>query len=364
MRSLTPRINRIENNLLINGAMELAQRGTSFSVASGSSQYTLDRMFAANVSSSVTLTAAQDAAVPNSQLASSLKLSKTAAGTLAAGTSTGIAYGIEGYDILPLMADTWSAVFWVRSSVASNRSLAVANAGFTHSYVKQYQIAQANTWELKVVTFPGLSTCPGTLNRTNGLGARLFWGAVHGSTYQTGSLSQWVAGDFRSGTGEDTTWLTGTTHDLYVSGIMILPGDWTGLTSATYRMVRAGRQFEEELSKAQRYYEKSYPHDTIPGATGGTGRITWVTPRGIANGENHFITRFALQKRTSPTVTVYSPSTGASGVIFTSTLGDGTATVIETSDKSFRLQNNAGATITDQSFLEWHYTANAELTLI
>ena len=297
-KALTPRLNRMEPNIVIDGGHEIWPEGTSRSVTSGAQLYGSVLFRCANVSSGITLTNSQQSSIPSgTNIPYSNQVSKTAAGTLAAGTNTNLSYLIEGYDTNKILNDSFSLIFWVKSSVASNRSIALLNASQSHTMIKQYNIAAANTWQLQVVTFSGISACPGTIERTNLAGLQIAFTIVAGSTFQTATTGSWVAGNFRSGVGEDTTWLTGTTHDFSIAGVMVLPGDWSSLTSNTsaYKFQRSGRNYQEELQKSQRYWE-GFPNGVSAGIVGynGTG--------GAITASCHFV--FKTEKRASPTITV------------------------------------------------------------
>lgn len=309
-KQLTPRLNRNEPNLIIDGGMEIWPEGTSRTINASSDAYGAV-LFKNHNGSNVTLTASRQSSVPsNTGLIYSSQLSKTAAGTLTAGTYTFKAYNIEGYDALRIFNQESTLIFFVKSSVVSNRSIAFQNTGLTHSYVQQYNISQANTWQLKAVKLPALNTCPGTVNRENGLAARLVFSVVHGSTYQTSTLGSWVSGLFSSGVGEDTTWLTGTNHDFSITGVMVLPGDWTSLQTNTsaYTFLRAGKNFQDEVAMSQRYFEKSDDLDVAPGSASSLNRFY----TGILNsgGEGaHGPVEYKIQKRAVPNISYWNGTT-------------------------------------------------------
>lgn len=320
-KQLTPRLNRLESNIVIDGGMEIWPEGTSRSVANNSTAYGSVLFKAMNSSTGITLTNSRQSSIPsNASLLFSNQLSKTAAGTLSAGTLARLEYTIEGYDLQKLMLKEWSLIFWVKSSVASNRSIALRNATESHSYVKQYSINQANTWELKALSFPALSSSPATLDRTNGVGLFCTFTAIAGTSLQTASINQWVSGAFAAGIGEDTTWLTGTTHDFNIAGVMIVPGDWTSLEMNTsfYTFLRAGKNFQDELAMSQRYYEKTYFVNDVPGTAVGNGRGELTARWPIApSSDNELILpwHFKVTKRAIPTIVWYNPTTGAAGTM-------------------------------------------------
>lgn len=310
-QQLTPRINRNEINAMIDGSMQIWPQGTSISITTGNNAYGSVLFRTYNGATGVTLTNSQQASVPSlGSLPFSNQISKTAAGSVAASTAVYTVYAVEGYDIERFITQSFSVIFWVKSTVASKRSVVIQNASASHSYVQQYQINAANTWEMKVLTFNALNTCPGTINRTNGVGMFVGFGVVAGSTFQTSTLNAWTSGGFVSGTGEDSTWVTGTTHDFSIAGTMVLPGDWTALTAAQYTFVRAGRSWQDEFAKTQRYFEKTYDDGVNPGTATFAGAVN-AHPGSLGGtsttGANW---QFKVTKRASPTITIYGSFAG------------------------------------------------------
>lgn len=361
-KQLTPRINRLESNVIIDGAMEIWPEGTSRSIANNTSAYGAVLFQYNNISSGVTITNSRQSSVPSgTNLEFSNQVSKTAAGTLAAGTRQIMHYHIEGNDLKRIWNNEWSLIFWVKSSVASNRSVSLRNASSSHSYVQQYNIAAANTWELKAIRFPAMSTCPGTVNRDNALGAIVGWDIVTGSTYQTSSLDQWVAGNFSSGIGEDTTWLTGTTHDFSIAGAMILPGDWESLTAAGYNFVRATRNFQQEVAASQRYFNKTLSLDVAPTTPNGDV-VNWIRERllvGTSDGSLNLRYYFPVTMRAVPVATAYSPVTGATGVIRDQTAAvDRTASISVASIHHVQVTNSGVGYVTSNNYAV-HIVADA-----
>lgn len=254
---LTPRINNLETNVVIDGGMDFWPQGDSISFPNNTGLYGSSMFKLYNLSTSVTLTHAKSTSSPTTQLASSSSITKTGAGTLAAGSLVQYDYTVEGFDALSIYKEDFSVLFWVKSSVATARSVAVRNSTVSHSFVKTYNINAANTWELKVLKFSSLESSSGITNKDSGVGAFISFPVVGGSTYQTATTNQWISGGFTLATGQDTTWLTGTTHDFFITGVMVLPGDWTAMQSnpASYRFIRAGRNWADEFDMVSRYVE-------------------------------------------------------------------------------------------------------------
>jgi len=355
-QNLSPRANRNESNIIIDGGMELWPESTSRSIANNTSAYGSVLFQYNNISSGVTITNSRQASVPaGTNIPFSNQVSKTAAGALAFGTRQIMHYHVEGYDIQSLINKEFSVIFWVKSSVASNRSMSIRNATSTHSYVQQYNIAAANTWELKVLRVAPLSSCPGTLDRTNGAGIIIGWDIVTGSTFQTSTLGSWVAGNFSSGIGEDTTWLTGTTHDFSIAGVMVLPGDWTALTASGYSLNRAGRNFQDEVSMTQRYFEKSYDTDVTPGTVTNIGMVGYSHGAGSNNNPSYFTAYFRQSKRAIPTVVAYSNLTATVNQI-----NDGGTDRAATYEAIGRNAATIGtSTVNIRAAIRFHFTADA-----
>jgi hypothetical protein len=358
-KQLTPRLNRLEPNIIIDGGFEVWPEGTSIAV-SNAAKYGSVLMKLSNLNSGATVTESQQASVPVSSNAPfSSQSAKTAAGTLAANTAIVKSYFVEGYDTLKMFQSEWTLVFWVKSSVASSRTVGLY-ANSTHSYLKQYSISAANTWELKAIKFPALSTSPASINRTNGLGLQVNWNIVSGSTYQSSTQGSWLSGQFFQVTGEDTTWLTGTNHDFSLSGVMILSGDWSSLATNTsqYTFLRTGRNFQEELIKTRRYYEKSYSLSTVPGVAGGSNDFDGAT-RGYSAGTGIFWSwiQFKEAKRATPTMTYYNPNTGSTSTPL-ATDGSGNVSIVNvaTSDSGNSVERTG---LTANTACRFHWSADA-----
>jgi hypothetical protein len=110
---------------------------------------------------------------------------------------------VEGFDCIDLQWGTANAKavtlsFWTRASVAGNYSGAFKNAASDRAYCFQYNIAQANTWEQKVINVPGDTS--GTWLRSSLAGILLIFDLGSGSNYQ-GTANAWQAGNLFGVTG-------------------------------------------------------------------------------------------------------------------------------------------------------------------
>nr|WP_298095948.1 hypothetical protein [uncultured Shinella sp.] len=111
----------------------------------------------------------------------------------------------------------------------------------------------------------------------------------------------------------------------------------------------------QELALCQRYYEKSYELETVPGtASVAAGSISM---RAAGSGSILHTLRFLTRKRTTPTITSFSGSTGATGMVRNNST-DIAAAPTSVSTTGYRETSLASAAGDN---MIWHYSADAEL---
>lgn len=232
-------------NLIINGAMQVAQRGTSGT--SNADIYTMDRFALGHGSPVNAMTFEQSTDAPDN-FKNSLKIT---AGTGASASTTGYAIlrqAIEGQNISHLGFGTSAAKaltlsFWVKSSLTGTFGVSIRNQAGTRAYGGTYTISSANTWEYITVAIPADTS--GTWPTDNGIGFNLFWDLGAGSNYDIAAGS-WTTGSNMFGV-ESTVKLTETTGaTFYITGTQLEVGD----TATPFEH----RSYGEELSLCQRYY--------------------------------------------------------------------------------------------------------------
>lgn len=285
LRYVDPPANR---NRLINGGMILDQRnaGASLTPTAGG-QYCLDR-WANNISAgskySVQRSTTAPAGFTNSMLITSL-----AATTPAAGDIYEVYNVIEGYDVRDLGfgaagASTITLSFWVRSSLTGTFCGRIGNTGTAatpnRTWVFEYSVAVADTWERKTVTISGDTA--GTWNKTDGAGLRV------GFTLGAGTNFDATAGAWNSPnramttSGIDLVATNGAT--LYLTGVQ--------LEASPVATPFEFEPYEATLRKCQRYYQR-----ITPGAAG----------RYFAHGQSYSTTQtevvipYKTVMRTNPT---------------------------------------------------------------
>ena len=330
-------------NLIINGAMQVAQRGTSFSSLSASA-YTCDR-WQLQVAGAGRGTVTQESsggpaslkdnflrvtvATADSSVASSdmQVLKQVIEGNVAAFTDAGTS------DAKPLTLS-----FYVRSSVTGTFS-ATLYTNFSSpnavSYPAEYTISSANTWEQKTVTFPAFTTSSSLVSSgyTTGEFYQVRFALMAGSD-NTGTANQWnSANDFASTNQTNLFATSSATWD--ITGVQLEVGEQA--TPFEHR------SFGDELAKSQRYYQAS--SET-------TGNLLFFSGH-VDSGATYFAKeKLTVPMRAAPTVTVGS-EVGKDGFA-------GAPSVSWQTTQSIRSSNTANAN-SNQGYYFFQYTAAAEL---
>ena len=338
-------------NRLINSAMVIDQRNAGASVTTSGAGYTLDR-WSFYVAQASKLTIQQSSTAPTGFVNSSL-ITSSSAYSVVASDQFEFRQFIEGYNTADLMwgtanAQTVTLSFWVRSSLTGTFGGAIRNSASDRSYVFSYSISSANTYEYKTITIAGDTS--GTWLTTNGRGIGVFFSLGAGSTFLK-TAGSWGAGEFSGATGQ--TNLVGTNGaTFYITGVQLEKGSTA--TSFDYR------PYGTELQLCQRYFEKSYDTSVAVGTATGVGAISTVT-YGVSTLRPFLAIQFQVAKRTSATVTSYTPNTAnTSGKIGGPSGADLSATIQNAGTQAFQIyQSQVSSTSNGDYYIHW--TSSAEL---
>jgi len=331
-------------NIIINGDMSIAQRGTSTSSITGDGYHTIDR-FKTSISGLGTWTQSQSTDVPSGQgFAKSLKMDCTTAdGSPASSDVLIINQRIEGQNLQYLKKGTSSAEsltlsFWVKSNKTGTYIAELRDFDNTRSICKAYTISSASTWEKKTLTFAGDTT--GTLDNDNGASfyLQLFLGA--GSNYTSGTLNtSWNSRTNANLAVGQVNLADSTDNEWYITGVQLEAG--TSASDFEFLPV------DVNLQRCQRYYEHTFVYGTAYNTSTNVGKFLFT---GGGNSTQRAITlHFTEQKRTIPTIT------------YTQIQVDGGGTLIAqafTSDKQLTVEVSGGSA--GRQFFG-HYKAEAEL---
>jgi len=272
-------------NLIFNGDMRVAQRGSGAFTANG--DYPVDRW--QMISNTTDFTTTQDSTVPTGKgFTNSIKIQPTATKSVSGSTYARIGYSIEGYDGAGLCWGTSGAKsatisFWVRASVTGIYSIGIKNANANRSICLEYTIDSADTWEYKTITFPGVTdgTWEPTINRFCYIDV---WQAGQGS--QTSTIGTWQNTNTNMSSNQ-VNLFTSTSNTFYITGFQME----TGKVATPFEH----RPYGEELALCQRYFYRigSGSADDILGMGGNLGTTT-----------AYFTGTYPVEMRTTPTITV------------------------------------------------------------
>ena len=288
--------NNLSNrNILINGAMQVAQRGTSVSSLSSSNKVqVVDRMFCRMAGSAGTWTISQSTDAPEG-FANSLKWDCTTANASPHATNdfAYIQQRIEGFNVQHLKKGTANALkttlsFYVKSNKTGNFAVRLNDADNSRHVGATYAINSANTWERKTVTFPGDTT--GTLDNDNAQSLNVLWWMVIGSGRTSGSVpTSWSSlVTAEEAAGQNVNMADSTSNEFYITGIQLEVGE----IASDFEMLPISRQLED----CQRYYYKD--------PSGGKDHGTWVTY--TPNGDSRGRQSHPKEMRATPTMTFSS----------------------------------------------------------
>lgn len=343
----------MHRNKIINGDMRIDQRnaGAAKTVNSAAITYGVDRWQGYGQGADGVFTMTRSTSTPPTGFTHYLRMQTTTAdASIGAAQLYLLMQKIEGQNIVDLGfgaagAKTITISFWVRSSLTGTFGGSVGNNS-NRAYPFSYTINAANTWEKKTITIAGDTT--GTYNTDNSAGLALAFDLGVGSNSK-GTAGAWGG-----------TYYYGVTGGTNLIGTLNATFDLTGvqLEVGSKATPFERRDIGHEFALCQRYYETSYATGIAVGSVHTGGCLLFFDP----TTGGYCPIRFLTRKRTiAPTMTIYSPATGASGKYRDNTSGaDFTASTTGDGDTGSNLSISIAHGAIDEA-VSFHYTADAEL---
>jgi len=253
-------------NLIINGAMQVAQRGTSGSVSSGGMSVDRFGVYPSNTDEAVTYAQVDVASGTTPYNLGLTKALKVTNGNQTSGAGADdnirILYKLESQDVRNsgwnyLSSSSYVTLsFYVKSSVAQNFNFALRTKdGPDRGYAYETGSLSADTWTKVTKTIPGASMLQ--FDNDNGPGLELnFWLFLGTNSTGTRPLNAWHSFDSSTITPDQTsTWYTTNDATFEITGVQLEVGSVA--TDFEHR------SFAQELRLCCRYFYAAT--DTIAG---------------------------------------------------------------------------------------------------
>jgi hypothetical protein len=358
-----------DRNIIINGAMNIAQRGTT-ATASFTAGYACDRWGGIASGGSVGLSQVALGVTESPGLEGHryyLRMTNTT-GSTGMEDYRYVQQSIESRDIVrsgwkyysPTSFVTLS--FWARASVSADFGLMFEayDPNPDRDYVLPLYSLTANTWTKFTYHIPGNALNTFADDNSKGFVVRFFqfYGSMFGEN--TTGYSQWKNASWNQITTSamGTAWAgtNGATWDL--TGVQLEVGD---LATRFDHM-----PFYKEIEKCKRFYQKTYNYETALGSVTKNGAYLHVSNYSSTDGSRVPV-RFEKEMVKAPTVTIYATESGTSGSLSANTAGGGAfqdknagAHYIGTKGIGYVFLN-AGGISNAYNSLYFHYSADAEL---
>ena len=236
-------------NLIINGAMQVAQRGTSFAVTT-SETYTIDRFQTGHGGSfNLNSTITQSSTAP-AGFTSSLKVDVTSTSTPTATQNGLVQHKVEAQNLQHLQygtsgAQTCTLTFWVRSNKTGTYCLQILQQDASQYQLHEYSISSADTWEQKTITIVGNTAT--AINNDNGKGFDIRWHLACGSDDHVTASSTWTGStEGFLATSNQVNLFDSTSNEWYLAGVQLEVGS----VATPFEH----RSYGDELARCQRYY--------------------------------------------------------------------------------------------------------------
>ena len=308
-------------NLIMNGAMNVWQRGTAATTVTTGAGYLADR-WQVVTAGSAELTIEQSTDTP-SGFPYSLKISPSVTDTLSSNEQMHVMQHIEAQNATFLNWGSSDGIpititFWAKSSDTSNKCLWLYAQDAGDHIARQFNCKKANTWEKFTFTIP--PNPGGVIDNNNGSGIYVRIVLDAGDSSANGSLPEtWtnITSTGRYGTLEPG-FAESTSNEFYLTGVQVEAGK--NATEFEHR------SYGEELALCQRYFRILQ-----------AGRVLAVSNgSNIAIGGNIY---HPVTMRDTPTPTFYGGNSTSGNVILFSSEGGSQANYTTTANNFSGAQN-------------------------
>ena len=291
-------------NLIINGGMQVAQRGTSTTgINSTSGFFACDRVKLFNRNGGPTYTVTQDTSAPTGFVNSFKVQCTTASASLPADHYTILRTGlIENSDMVQSSFGTSSAKsltysFWVKANKTGDQLVMFVDHKNQKEIGQVFTISTADTWEKKVITVVG--NTGSSFDNSSSLGLSVDFYLAVGTNRSGGSTPTSWGDRVTTNAGSTTLNIADSTANYFqVTGLQLELGSVA--TDFEHR------SYGEILADCQRYFQKVASGADVTGSSLGIGA-------NYASTQMHVIIDLPITMRVKPSVAI---ATGTGYYIF------------------------------------------------
>tara|TARA_Y100001938_G_scaffold133637_1_gene193230 strand:- start:1495 stop:2613 length:1119 start_codon:yes stop_codon:yes gene_type:complete len=327
-------------NLIINGAMQVNQRGNKTGISSGGSNFALDRWTLA-LNNGGTWSISQSTDTPDG-FGNSLKLDCTTADTsLAADDYIFLRQKLEGQDCQAFAKGTSAAKqfavsFYVKTNKSGLYTVELLDNDNNRVATKTFTVSDGN-WNRYTLIFPADTTGAFANDNDNSLTFDIWLGAGSGYTSGTLNTSTWASkSNANRASSSNVNLADSTSNEFYLTGVQLEVGSVTDFEH---------RSYGQELALARRYY-----FGNVGNGLFGVGRTT--------NASTMWSIQFPTEMRVNPsmsltstTVTISEPN-AANFNVTSATLSDAHG---GKTSKAFYLNGTMSVSPGDNLFLTTNY---------
>jgi hypothetical protein len=280
-------------NMVTNGSMIVAQRGTSVTGVNSGGYRTCDRwLFDVGENDTGAWTISQASDGPEGFVKSMKFECTTAKSDISADWRyVNLQHRFEGQDVAKLKFGTSNAEgltvsFWVKSNKTGTYTVELANENASYRLSTAFSVSSSGAWEKKTITVSGDTAHGFVTDNTRAL-VLLFWLAAS-PNLSSGSLNTtWSNSTAGRASGSNVNLADTVGNYFQITGVQLEVGD----TATPFEH----RSYGDELARCQRYYEQelSYDGNSLFWSGNTTTGFYYFTSCG-----------FAVTKRTAPTVSI------------------------------------------------------------
>ena len=257
---LVPATPLSHRNMIINGGMNVYQRGSLAITTTNNGGYALDRFSyyqtgAGQYAGTMSQHSMTDPEVITTGHTTALKIDTgTAESAIDSADYGALVYKVEAQDCQRMCAGRTNAKavtlsFWANSSVAGDYAVSMYQQDGDEIIGNKFTLV-ADTWTKVEITFAGNTST--NIDDNNDLGLMIKWFLFAGSNWTSSDNTSWGASaNAKIAYGHTGAWGLNASHNFYITGVQLELG-----SSAT---PFEHRSYGDELSRCQRYYQAGPP---------------------------------------------------------------------------------------------------------